>query len=96
MSGSRGLAKKLKAALFRVQGGRCCYCGRAVELAPEPWGMGEAPPDSFATLEHLRRKVDGGRLSPDNVALACWPCNNQRGDLSWVEFATLRQSGVAA
>lgn len=81
---------KLKAFLHKRQGGLCCYCGCATILHPPPWPHGTQPPHDFATLEHLRRKSEGGTNHPDNVAIACWQCNNDRGEMSWVEFKTLK------
>lgn len=87
---------KLKAFLHQRQHGACCYCGCLTFLHPKPWRLGDSPPADFATLEHLRRKADGGTNHPDNVAIACWQCNNERGDLTWVEFKTLKTQRLAA
>lgn len=84
--------RRLKAMLFQAQAGRCCYCGCAVDLAPQSWGRGGRTPPNFATIEHLRRRSDGGATTPDNVALACFECNTNRGDISWVEYKTLMAS----
>lgn len=86
----------LKLKMFANQCGRCCYCGRAIELHPKPWPMGARTPDRFATIEHLQRVADGGSNDPDNLALACFVCNGARGDLSWVEFKTILSQQVAA
>lgn len=83
---------RLKARLFELQGGKCCYCGKAVRLAPEPWGLGNPTPDDFATLEHLQRKADGGSSHPDNLAVACFQCNTLRGEMNWCEFASVRRA----
>jgi len=90
--GKRGAS--IKAELHRLQGGRCCYCDRPVELAPEPWPIGSPAPDHFATLEHLRRKVDGGTSHRDNLAVACHRCNSMRGKRSWVEFKTIMETAT--
>jgi len=84
---------KLKAFLHERQGGKCCYCGILTEMYPQSWGVGNPAPANFATLEHLKRVADGGTNDPDNVAIACWKCNNERDILgvSWVEFKTMRQ-----
>jgi 5-methylcytosine-specific restriction endonuclease McrA len=87
---------RLKEFLHKRQGGECCYCGRMTRLYPEPWGLGAPAPADFATLEHLRRKVDGGTNHPDNVAIACFECNSNRGAMSWVEFKTFVTRGLAA
>jgi 5-methylcytosine-specific restriction endonuclease McrA len=83
--------KRVKATLFTAQAGRCCYCGRAIDLAPKSWGIGNPAPDHFATLEHLQRVADGGRSTRDNLALACFRCNTTRGDLNWCEFKTMME-----
>lgn len=48
------------------------------------------PPKHMATIEHLRRVADGGDNCLDNLAMACWECNNGRGTMNWVEYKTVR------
>lgn len=36
----------------------------------------------LATREHLLRRTDGGRQTPDNIVLACNECNTKRGATS--------------
>jgi hypothetical protein len=86
---------RLKAFLHKRQGGLCCYCDKPTLLHPDPWPLGTATPDNFATLEHLRRKADGGTNHPDNLAIACFECNAGRGELSWVEWKTLMSRKAA-
>jgi 5-methylcytosine-specific restriction endonuclease McrA len=46
---------------------RCQYCGRrgtAFDL----------------TLDHILPKSRGGRTVAENLATACWPCNNRKGN----------------
>lgn len=87
---------RLKSMLHERQGGQCCYCGRITELHPSPWALGERTPPQFATLEHLRRKSEGGTDHPDNLAIACFDCNVGRGSYSWVEWKTLKMQARAA
>ncbi len=87
---------KLKAFLHKRQGGLCCYCSKLTLLHPDPWPLGTTTPGNFATFEHLRRKVDGGTNHPDNLAIACFECNAERGAMSWVEFKTLKVQRLAA
>lgn len=68
--------------LFRKQGGRCCYCSRPI-YRERPNGHHEK-----ATLEHLQRRSDGGTNHPDNMALACYPCNAFRGKADWLTYKT--------
>ena len=72
----------VRSVLLRKQGGRCCYCSRLV-YRERPNGHHEK-----ATLEHLRRRADGGTNHPDNLALACYPCNAFRGKTDWLSFKT--------
>ena len=77
--------------LHTRQGGKCCYCGVSLVMPRGVrWARNEANHRHAATLEHLRRKADGGTNHRDNLALACRRCNGQRGDRSWVEFKTSR------
>ena len=69
--------------LHVLQGGKCCYCGRSIYLEFDRGSQ-------VATIEHLKRRCDGGTDHPDNLALACHGCNSQRGTRSWVEFATAK------
>lgn len=78
----------IRKLLWELQGRRCCYCRRFVYLD-------FAHGSQTATLEHLRRKIDGGTDRRDNLAVACKHCNSSRGDRSWVEFATFQQSRAA-
>lgn len=80
---------RMRQTLFELQGRKCCYCRRAVYLDYDHGNQ-------TATLEHLRRRADGGNDHRDNLAVACHRCNSQRGSRSWVEFATLMASKAAA
>lgn len=59
--------KKLRLKLFK---GRktapCCYCGITLT-------------HGTATLEHVKPKALGGSNSLDNLALACFACNQEKG-----------------
>ncbi|MGJ7040442.1 HNH endonuclease [Shinella sp. BE166] len=81
----RGPQKRAVAALlFVLQGGRCCYCRKFLRLsyAPQP------NRHDAATIEHLRRRADGGRNNIDNLALACKQCNDGRGVIDWLTYAS--------
>jgi len=69
--------------LWDAQRGRCCYCERPL--------LRDAKQNHPArcTLEHLRRKADGGRDNVDNLALACRECNEGRGSLDWLTYTSL-------
>jgi 5-methylcytosine-specific restriction endonuclease McrA len=48
-------------------GSRCWWCGCDL-------------PSSELTLDHLKPKSRGGSNSLENLRLACFPCNNSRGN----------------
>ena len=48
-------------------------------------------PDNAETIEHLRRRSDGGRNNRDNIALACKRCNQERGAMDWLTYTTWRR-----
>ena len=81
----RGPRKRgIAALLFFLQGGRCCYCRRWLTLTYAPY---KRRPDA-ATIEHLRRQADGGRHRLENLALACKECNDRRGAVDWLTYAS--------
>lgn len=45
-----------------------------------------------ATIEHLKRRADGGRDHRDNVAMACKRCNDERGEVDWLTYTTFRRN----
>lgn len=71
--------------LLVAQNGRCCYCRKKVRYDVH------FNKSNRATVEHLQRRVDGGLNTPDNRAIACKPCNNDRGATNWLEYATLKE-----
>lgn len=53
--------------------GKCIHCRAALIVDPQ------RPNASVATVEHIVPQALGGRHSPENLALACARCNNQKG-----------------
>lgn len=74
--------------LFKSHHGRCCYCDRFVSLT---WDFNLQKRPDAATIEHLQRKADGGRDNPDNIAMACKRCNDERGGADWLTYKTFRR-----
>lgn len=72
--------------LFWRFGGRCTYCDCDTVIFAEPFGK---RPDNAATLDHIVPRADGGQRSEKNSALACFVCNNKKGDLSKEVFVDL-------
>lgn len=81
---------RVRAELFQRQGGKCCYC-RKIMMGEFRGGNPRRP-----TIEHLRRRIDGGTSRKDNLALACFQCNHDRGDRDWLTYATIMQGEVLA
>ncbi len=69
--------RKLVGLLNSKQRGKCCYCEKKVDMH-----CSETHP-LRATLEHLKRREDGGGSKLDNVAMACRQCNAGRGSVDW-------------
>jgi 5-methylcytosine-specific restriction endonuclease McrA len=44
-----------------------------------------------ATLEHLRRRADGGKDNRDSFAAACKKCSDSRGEHDWLFYASLKR-----
>ena len=62
----------------RVDRRGCFYCGARLSK-------------SNATLEHIIPLCRGGTNHPDNLEIACYPCNDQRGDGDWAAFYALKR-----
>lgn len=46
------------------------------------------------TIEHLRRKADGGCNGLHNKALACYRCNVERGEIDWLTYKSFRMGEI--
>ncbi|MDX3928707.1 MAG: HNH endonuclease [Shinella sp.] len=74
--------------LFERQDGLCCYCGRPVIITGD-FRLQQRP--DAATVEHLRRRAEGGKNNTDNLACACRRCNQERGAMDWLAYTTFRR-----
>ncbi|WP_085044135.1 HNH endonuclease [Ensifer aridi] len=77
--------------LFEKQEGRCCYCGEHMILSYR-WRDQQRP--DAATLEHLKRREDGGTDHPDNLAVACRRCGDSRQELDWLTYRSLKRGEI--
>jgi hypothetical protein len=69
-------------SLIERDGTACVWCGR------EPWR-------TDLTAEHVFPRSRGGRTSPENLTVACRPCNKRRGTRPVVAFVRAQlQDGV--
>lgn len=80
--------RRILARLILKQKGRCCYCPRFFTLTGP----------RRATIEHRIAKIDGGSDRVDNLAAACFHCNQHRGKqkLQARQRARARAAGTAA
>jgi hypothetical protein len=70
--------------LAAEQNGRCCYCG--IRFGAEIPEIGWTAHDSRATVEHFVARSFGGSDAWDNLAAACFRCNNKRGNEDALAF----------
>ena len=72
--------RQLRELAFNAQHGRCYYCGSAMWLvSPSELGLRRsAALVRQCTAEHLLARKDGGRNTRENIAAACWLCNQRR------------------
>jgi hypothetical protein len=81
--GGPGLPHHQRMEIFEACGWRCCYCGVRLCPAHQP-----IPGEQIATVEHIRRRADGGSNERENLAASCPWCNHRRGHhdaLVWFE-----------
>jgi 5-methylcytosine-specific restriction endonuclease McrA len=64
---------KRRAALLRLQGGACFYCG-------EPMSTTAADPLRMDTFDEVVPRSRGGMAIRTNVVLACMGCNRDKGN----------------
>ena len=63
--------RKYRDQAYVRQGGCCCYCQRQMLAASLKGPL-------RCTAEHLVARCEGGKNSRENIAAACWECNDNR------------------
>ena len=91
MPNTRTLTNK-RIRIADEQGHLCYYCGRKMSMNMTRKNQGA---DKKATLEHLKRKVDGGTYHVDNIVVACQQCNCNRGDYSVETWKAIHKEVIA-
>lgn len=71
-------SKSRRARLFRKGHRLCIYCQAELTL-------------ETSTLEHLVPRSRGGSDDKSNLTLACFPCNNRKGDMTVSEYQIYRR-----
>lgn len=77
MAYNRAFLRDLKLICFFRERGECFYCSRALNL-------------KNATFDHIIPKSHGGKLVYENVVIACFDCNHERGNMDAGEFLRLK------
>jgi hypothetical protein len=62
----KGLPQSLRNEIFERDGPDCAYCGTLLTK------------DGF-TVDHIRPVAMGGSDDPENLTVACRPCNSSKG-----------------
>jgi len=70
-----------------------CRCAVAYLPTPKPW---TTIPNNWATREHLQPKAHNGSNARENIVVACFKCNHERGsNLRWrPKQKSIREMGV--
>lgn len=76
-SSSTRRTHNLRAFLAERDGLVCHWCPKKLQMTKRIGPNGKLA-DDFATLDHLIREVDGGKLNRANTVLACKKCNSSR------------------
>lgn len=73
--------------IYARDGRRCWWCGRVLMPLDEVPEVGRAVgsgerrmPPNFPTIDHLTPRSLGGTNGLDNLVVACFNCNHERGD----------------
>lgn len=71
--------------IYDAQRGICAYCKRPM-LDPR-WHLQRTPiQDDWPTRDHFIPIADGGTDNDDNIVIACYQCNNAKGNTPAEEF----------
>ena len=69
----RKFSKGEKETLFKIQKGKCMYCGKKMEMA-------------YFDVDHKKPVAKGGKNRITNLQLLCRPCNARKGKMTDGEF----------
>ncbi len=78
--------RKRREKLYKEVSGKCFWCGVGTVM-PERGKHDAIPVENLATIDHLRTRLHQEERSKPNTTneertvLACWACNNTRGNL---------------
>jgi 5-methylcytosine-specific restriction endonuclease McrA len=70
---------------WKAQRGKCYYCNIKMLKGEPPKNLKHRK----VTRDHKIPRCEGG-MGGDNIVLACWKCNTEKGCMSVEEFQLLR------
>lgn len=76
LNGGSAYLKRRRLRMFYAQKGLCYYCTIPMTLNKRP----NPPFPNYATFEHLIPQALGGSGRVENLVLACYDCNQWRGE----------------
>lgn len=79
--------------LIGHQRNRCCYCECKLLSTRAALPNGKIHPQA-ATIEHLKRRADGGTHGLHNKAVACHSCNTGRGATDWLTYKSIKMGEI--
>jgi 5-methylcytosine-specific restriction endonuclease McrA len=88
---TRERQERLQALMVR-DNGKCQHCRRGVRVLKLRGGQQQ--PADMATEDHVIQKCLGGSDDLLNLLLACFRCNNRRGDMTVEAFAYALSRGL--
>ena len=68
MGESMSLSKKIRFEIFKRDGFKCAYCGKA-------------PPDVTLEVDHINPSSKGGKNDTNNLITACFDCNRGKSNI---------------
>jgi 5-methylcytosine-specific restriction endonuclease McrA len=84
--------RQIRAQMLEEQVNRCLYCGRLMILAEKSEYAEQF--DFTVTIDHITPISMGGTEDPENLAVVCYQCNQERGDGSFVRMLVNRDGWV--
>lgn len=81
-----------KKKIMKIKGNTCCWCGCECTNDFMIIGGQKQPLPHTATVEHLIPIAKGGQHNINNVAIACFECNQKKSDTDLNEWITFKNS----
>jgi hypothetical protein len=78
------ISRSLVSLILALQDYRCVYCDRHLSMREK------TDRDHMPTVDHATPLSMGGEPLGDNVVIACWTCNHDKGPLDAETFRSLR------